>query len=61
MIKSFKTWILVEFASLLLVACGQGGGGAGTKKSKTLENTKKAGFVKCGVAQGLPGFSIADA
>ena len=45
MIKSIKTWILVGFASLLLVACGQGGGGAGSKKSKTLENTKKAGFV----------------
>ena len=46
MIKSIKTWILVGFASLLLVACGQSGGGAGSKKSKTLENTKKAGFVK---------------
>ncbi len=34
MIKSIKTWILVGFASLLLVACGQGGGGAGSKKSK---------------------------
>ena len=61
MIKSIKTWILVGFASLLLVACGQGGGGAGSKKSKTLDNTKKAGFVKCGVSQGLPGFSNADA
>ena len=30
MIKSLKTWILVGFASLLLVACGQGGGGAGS-------------------------------
>ena len=60
MIKSIKTWILVGFASLLLVACGQGGGGAGSKKSKTLDNTKKAGFVKCGVSQGLPGFSNAD-
>ena len=38
MIKSIKTWILVGFASLLLVACGQGGGGAGSKKSKTLDN-----------------------
>ena len=60
MIKSIKTWILVGFASLLLVACGQSGGGAGSKKSKTLDNTKKAGFVKCGVSQGLPGFSNAD-
>ena len=30
------------------------------KKSKTLENTKKRGFVRCGVSQGLPGFSNAD-
>ena len=29
MMKSIKTWILVGFASLLLVACGQGGGGSG--------------------------------
>ena len=29
MIKSIKNWILVGCASLLLVACGQGGGGAG--------------------------------
>ena len=34
--------------------------GSGSKKSKTLDNTKKAGFVKCGVSQGLPGFSNAD-
>ena len=60
MIKSIKTWILVVLASSLLVACGQSGGGAGSKKSKTLDNTKKAGFVKCGVSQGLPGFSNAD-
>ena len=31
------------------------------KKSKTLKNTKKKGFVRCGVSQGLPGFSNADA
>ena len=61
MIKSLKTLIFVGLASLLLVACGQSGGGAGSKKSKTLDNTKKAGFVKCGVSQGLPGFSNADA
>ena len=30
------------------------------KKSKTLENTKNRGFVRCGVSQGLPGFSNAD-
>ena len=27
------------------------------KKSKTLKNTQKKGFVRCGVSQGLPGFS----
>ena len=31
------------------------------KKSKTLKNTKKVGFVKCGVSQGLAGFSAVDA
>ena len=31
------------------------------KKSKTLKNTQKKGFVRCGVAHGLPGFSNADA
>ena len=25
------------------------------KKSKTLKNTQKKGFVRCGVSQGLPG------
>ena len=29
------------------------------KKSKTLKNTQKKGFVRCGVSQGLPGFSNA--
>jgi general L-amino acid transport system substrate-binding protein len=31
------------------------------KKSKTLKNTIKKGFVKCGVSQGLAGFSNVDA
>ena len=31
------------------------------KKSKTLKNTMKKDFVRCGVSQGLPGFSNADA
>jgi general L-amino acid transport system substrate-binding protein len=30
------------------------------KKSKTLKNTIKKGFVKCGVSQGLAGFSAVD-
>jgi len=61
MLKTFKNLIFVGFASLVLIACSQQGGGGNSKKSKTLDNTKKAGFVKCGVSQGLPGFSNADA
>jgi predicted small secreted protein len=38
MIKSIKTWILVVLASSLLVACGQSGGGAGSKKLLTIKN-----------------------
>ena len=49
MIKSLKSLIIVGLASFALVACSQQGGGGNSKKSKTLENTKKAGFVKCGV------------
>ena len=30
------------------------------KKSKTLKNTQKKGFVRCGVSQGLPGFSLQE-
>ncbi len=36
-------------------------GAMAAKKSKTLKNTQKTGFVRCGVSQGLPGFSNADA
>ena len=36
MMKSIKTWILVGLASGLLVACGQSGGGSGSKKSTQL-------------------------
>ena len=61
MFKTFKNLILIGFASLVLIACSQQGGGGNSKKSKTLENTKKAGFVKCGVSEGVPGFSNADA
>ena len=59
MLKIIRNFVLFFCASLLLLSCGQQGGGG--KKSKTLANTKKAGFVKCGVSQGLPGFSNADA
>ena len=59
MLKMIKNFVLFFSAVLLLAACQQQGGSG--KKSKTLSNTKKAGFVKCGVSQGLPGFSNADA
>ena len=59
MLKIIRNFVLFFCASLLLLSCGQQSGGG--KKSKTLANTKKAGFVKCGVSQGLPGFSNADA
>ena len=52
---------MIFFLSSLLVACSGGGQQAGSKKSKTLDQTKKQDFVKCGVSQGLPGFSNADA
>ena len=45
------------FAVLLLAACGN----ELAKKTSTLDTTKEQGFVKCGVSQGLPGFSNADA
>ena len=32
MMKSIKSFVLVGIASLLLVACGQGGGGCWIKK-----------------------------
>ena len=59
MLKIVRNFVLLFSAAILLAACQQGGGSG--KKSKTLDNTKKAGCVKCGVSQGLPGFSNADA
>ncbi|MBL8250101.1 MAG: amino acid ABC transporter substrate-binding protein [Candidatus Competibacter sp.] len=44
----------LAFASLLLLASGAAHGGA------TLDAIKKNGFIKCGVSDGLPGFSFAD-
>jgi ABC-type glycerol-3-phosphate transport system substrate-binding protein len=46
MIKSLKSLIIVGLSSLALVACSQQGGGSGSKKSKTLDNTKKSWFCK---------------
>ena len=59
MIKSLKsfTYLLVSVALLI----GLQSEAFAAKKSKTLSNTIKKGFVKCGVSQGLPGFSNADA
>jgi general L-amino acid transport system substrate-binding protein len=57
MLKIIRNLVLFFCASFLLLSCGQGGSG---KKSETLEKTKKAGFLNCGVSQGLAGFSNAD-
>ena len=57
MLKIIRNLVLFFCASFLLLSCGQGGSG---KKSETLEKTKKAGFLNCGVSQGLAGFSHAD-
>ena len=53
--------ILAAASMLFVVACDQQGGSQSKGKSKTLKNTKSKGFVRCGVSQGLPGFSNADA
>ena len=50
-----KTICGVSVFALILTSCGDGG-----KKASTVDATKKQGFVKCGVSQGLPGFSNAD-
>ena len=50
-----KTICSVSVFALILASCGDGG-----KKASTVDATKKQGFVKCGVSQGLPGFSNAD-
>jgi len=54
-IKQLTSFVAM-FAVLFVFA-----GEAMAKKSKTLKNTQKKGFVRCGVSQGLPGFSNADA
>src|SRR6056300_1727044 len=56
--KLVKTIGSLSVLALILSACGDGGG---AKKTSTLDTTKSQGFVKCGVSQGLPGFSNADA
>jgi general L-amino acid transport system substrate-binding protein len=57
-----RIFTFVCTVSLLFVfACDQMGGTQTKGKSKTLKNTQSKGFVRCGVSQGLPGFSNADA
>ena len=51
-----KTICSISVFALILTSCGDGG-----KKASTVDATKKQGFVKCRVSQGVPGFSNADA
>ena len=59
MLKTLKTLVYLLTSIALLVSFETGAMAA--KKSKTLKKTQKMGFVRCGVSQGLPGFSNADA
>ena len=52
---------ITSFVAVLAVLFAFAGEAMAAKKSKTLKNTQKKGFVRCGVSQGLPGFSNADA
>ena len=53
--------ILAALSLLFVYACEPGGKKQTKGESKTLKQTQKKGFVRCGVSQGLPGFSNADA
>ena len=57
--RTLKTLMYLLTSIALLVSFETGAFAA--KKSKTLKKTQKMGFVRCGVSQGLPGFSNADA
>ena len=57
--KTFKH--LLSLIAIVAVLFALGTEAMAAKKSKTLKNTIKKGFVRCGVSQGLPGFSNADA
>ena len=52
---------LTSFVAMVAVLFAFATESMAAKKSKTLKNTQKKGFVRCGVSQGLPGFSNADA
>ena len=57
----FKIKKITSLLAVVAVLFGFATESFAAKKSKTLKNTIKAGFVKCGVSQGLPGFSNGDA
>ena len=59
MIKSLKKFSIFLASVALLV--GLQSEAFAAKKSRTLSKTIKQDYVKCGVSQGLPGFSNADA
>ena len=52
---------LFSFLAIFAVVFSIGTEAMAAKKSKTLKNTIKKDTVRCGVSQGLPGFSNADA
>jgi len=52
---------LTSLFAVIAVLFAFAGEAMAAKSSKTLKNTQKKGFVRCGVSQGLPGFSNADA
>ena len=52
---------LFSFLAVFAVVFSIGTEAMAAKKSKTLKNTIKKDTVRCGVSQGLPGFSNADA
>ena len=53
----FKIKQITSLLAVVAVLFGFATESFAAKKSKTLKNTIKQGFVKCGVSQGLPGFS----
>jgi len=52
---------LFSFLAVFALVFAIGTEAMAAKAGKTLKNTQKKGFVKCGVSQGVPGFSNADA
>ena len=52
---------LFSFLAVFAFVIATGTEAMAAKAGKTLKNTKKKDFVKCGVSQGVPGFSNADA